>query len=81
MSNRQLHLTSPTPFTSFEESPVSPLMDNSINDVVNNVDADVDDMIEIEDNERDNEEAINDKNPFEKKSRKGHPKLGKNLLK
>ncbi|CAL5421443.1 unnamed protein product [Camellia sinensis] len=78
MSNRQLHLTSPeqdscTPFSSFEESSVSPLMDNSINDVVNDVDADVevdvDDMIEIEDNEIDNEEAVN-KNPFEKKSRK-----------
>ncbi|GMP63602.1 hypothetical protein CsSME_00025228 [Camellia sinensis var. sinensis] len=69
MSNRQLHLTSPeqdscTPISSFEESSVSPLIDNSINDVVNNVDADVevdaDDMIEIEDNERDNEEAVND---------------------
>ncbi|XP_028053431.1 zinc finger BED domain-containing protein RICESLEEPER 2-like [Camellia sinensis] len=41
-------------------------MDNSINDVVNDVDV----MIEIEDNERDNEKAVNDKNPFEKKSRK-----------
>ncbi|GMP35875.1 hypothetical protein CsSME_00008172 [Camellia sinensis var. sinensis] len=80
MSDRQINLTSPeqdscTPLSSFEESSSSPLMD-TVNEDAN----DVDNLIELEENARENG-VPEDNNQFKRRVGNEHQKFGMKLKK